>query len=572
MAPYIAHCFYSNPLGIRSLHTNFEKLVTMSYINFSYNFQHALLNSFSYPKNTILRKIDTYPKFLGKAEDLLSEKECDLFEDRHTEWEIPIRDLDDASVVDKCNIQSLEMLHQWLGLRIQVSASSSPLAVVTGMKEDPKCRFVCIYGMHSRSKLKLTRAMLVDILTFHQVMPDFLDFLYVFGQKSEPLDLQFSGFREQVVLSNPPGDLVQPGLGRSGKHYQICYNLKGVALSEENKEDIMENMWSIRQAAFHHQFDVVNGNALWIVIKGNLEIQQRFKALTDRNARPQDKSFGNAEDCFRSSLSAHLLYCHWAIEDWRWYIRWLERVVDKQHIMSVLGPSGVGYAHKTYTAQDIQDLQIWEERTRQAIMALEGNVDVMSALMMFYRRVVQDRNFPLRKKCSSDVMTFAVQVGNILSDHRMQIKRAEFLVRTISDRRQLVIQHLQSQSASRAERLSRNMEQEQVFMLIITVVTLIYLPPTFVSTFFSTDVIKYQDPDNPDGSFSSTAMVRWLQVTLPLTFLTCGVAWLARRCMLTRRREKEFGRKGRKTSVKKRAFSSSSTLLPFHNKTMLDAS
>lgn len=375
--------------------------------------------------------------------------------------------------------------------------------------------------MHSRSKLKLTRAMLGDILTFHQVMPAFLDFLYVFGQQSEPADLQFSGFREQVVLSSPPSDLVQPGLERSGQHYQVCYNLRGVTLIEENKHDIMENVWSIRQAVFHHQFDVLNGNILWITVKGNLEIQQRFKALTDKNARPQDKSFATTEDCFRSSLSAHLMYCYWATEDWRWHIKWLERVVDKQvsfdmtsaveslvinsikHIMSVLGPSGTGYAHKTYTAQDIQDLQIWEERTRQAITALEGNVDIMSALVMFYRRLAQDRNFPLRKKCSSDVATFAAQVGNIVSDHRMQIKRAEFLVRTISDRRQLVslpqcqssrlllgyklktlaqvIQHLQSQSASRSERLSRNMEQEQVFMLIITVMTLIYLPATFVS-------------------------------------------------------------------------------------------
>ncbi|XXG99357.1 hypothetical protein Hte_005694 [Hypoxylon texense] len=301
----------------------------MSYIDFPYHFQQALLNSFWYPKNTILKTIDTYPNSLAKAESLLSEKEYGLFEDRSTEWEIPIRDLNSASVVDKSNIQSLEALHQWLGIRKQASASSS-LPAVTGTKKDPKCRFICIYGMHSRSKLKLTRAMLGDILTFHQVMPAFLDFLYVFGQQSEPADLQFSGFREQVVLSDPPGDLIQPGLERSGLHYQICYNLRGATLVEENKRDITENVWSIRQAVFHHQFDVLSGNTLWITIKGGLEIQQRFKALTDRNARPQDKSFGTTEDCFRSSLSAHLMYCYWATEDWRWHIQWLERVVDKQ--------------------------------------------------------------------------------------------------------------------------------------------------------------------------------------------------------------------------------------------------
>lgn len=172
--------------------------------------------------------------------------------------------------------------------------------------------------------------MLVDILTFHQVMPAFLDFLYLFGQKSEPTDLQFSSFHEQVILTNPPDGIAIPGLGRSGKHYQACYNLKSVALTYENKENITLSEWSIRQAIFHHQFDVVNGNTLWIVVKGNLDIQQRFKSLTDKDARPQDKSFSTPEECFRSSLSAHLMYCHWATEDWRWYIKWLEMAVDKE--------------------------------------------------------------------------------------------------------------------------------------------------------------------------------------------------------------------------------------------------
>lgn len=49
-------------------------------------------------------------------------------------------------------------------------------------------------------------------------------------------------------------------------------------------------------------------------------------------------------------------------------------------------------------------------------------------------------------------------------------------------------------------------------------------------TFFSTDVIKYQDQDqnagsSENGSFSSLALERWLQVTIPLTFLTLLGAW-----------------------------------------------
>jgi len=97
--------------------------------------------------------------------------------------------------------------------------------------------------------------------------------------------------------------------------------------------------------------------------------------------------------------------------------------------------------------------------------------------------------------------------------------------------------------------LSVMAQKEAVAVRIITVVTLIYLPATFVSvsanqplvgdfpdlsqTFYSTDVVKYQNQSDGKGgssnnvtSFSALAMFRWLEVTLPLTFVTLGLSWV----------------------------------------------
>lgn len=86
-------------------------------------------------------------------------------------------------------------------------------------------------------------------------------------------------------------------------------------------------------------------------------------------------------------------------------------------------------------------------------------------------------------------------------------------------------QYRGDESAERMHRLNKNMEEEAIVVRIVTLVTLVYLPATFVSTFFSTDIIKYQVEDFPDGKFNDMAMYRWLQVTLPLTFLTLFAAW-----------------------------------------------
>jgi hypothetical protein len=189
-----------------------------------------------------------------------------------------------------------------------------------------------LYGQSSRSELKITRQMLSIILTYHQVMPAYLDFVFAFGAQSDPRDLRFSGFQEQTMLKSPQPGIGIPELGRSGRQFQLCYNLKGVTLKKSDPENFKLDDWSIRQAAIHHQFDIVHGTTLWIVTKGNKDLQQRFKELTGTDGRPEDKSFSTVESCFRASLSAHLLYSHWSTEGWRWYIAWLEKVIESEVI------------------------------------------------------------------------------------------------------------------------------------------------------------------------------------------------------------------------------------------------
>jgi Mg2+ and Co2+ transporter CorA len=187
--------------------------------------------------------------------------------------------------------------------------------------------------------------------------------------------------------------------------------------------------------------------------------------------------------------------------------------------MAVLGPTGKGHHHHIYTTRDIQNLQRWAERVRDVTSALKANVDVMTSLRRFYIDLRDNDEFPMKKSCGDDIAVFASQLGNLIDDFRLQIDRADALVRITTDRTELVKQH-------RLERLNLNMESEAIIVRIITIVTLIYLPATFVSTFFSTDVVKFQGQEQEGANFSSLAMVRWVQVTLPLTALTIAFAYL----------------------------------------------
>lgn len=163
--------------------------------------------------------------------------------------------------------------------------------------------------------------MLLELLTWHQVAPAYVDFMLVFGMQTHSKDLLFGGFRAQVRIKPTDATGSITALGRSGRHYELCYNLKSVSQSQQG------DSYSIRQSAFYHRLDVVGGNTLWIVTKGGEDLHHRFKELTSKEYARQ--MFTDREDCFRSSLSAHLAFCYWSTEDWHGYIRYMETIVSQ---------------------------------------------------------------------------------------------------------------------------------------------------------------------------------------------------------------------------------------------------
>lgn len=97
----------------------------------------------------------------------------------------------------------------------------------------------------------------------------------------------------------------------------------------------------------------------------------------------------------------------------------------------------------------------------------------MNSLKRFYEKLAMNKDFDL-KDCSYDIDVFASQLSQMMDNFRLQIGRAKALVRVMSNRTELVKQH-------RLERLNGNLEKEAIVVRIVTIVTLIYLPATFVS-------------------------------------------------------------------------------------------
>ena len=172
-------------------------------------------------------------------------------------------------------------------------------------------------------------------------MPNYLDFLFMFGSHSHSREKRFSRFRADPTFGSPISSIDE--LGRSGRYYQFCYNLK--AVSRQTKSGQLaptDCQWSIRQGAVYHKFDVCNGSSVWILTRAGQDIKQRIESMTGKDGRNEDRGFQTPEQCLKSSLAVHLLLSYWSSENWRAYLQWLEDTVANEVISPHCVPSDIG--------------------------------------------------------------------------------------------------------------------------------------------------------------------------------------------------------------------------------------
>ncbi|KAK3985065.1 hypothetical protein QBC44DRAFT_251306 [Cladorrhinum sp. PSN332] len=479
-------------------------------------FRRSCARWMEYPTNSIRKTIGMSPSTLEEYRNELSSAEGSLFQSSEDNVEVCFRDFGGQGMapggLSKLRAHSEERMWQWLGIETNNSPDKEKMII---RESDPKSRFIYIYAPSPRGRLSITRSMLAMILSFHQVMPEYLDFIGSFSIQPGWIT-RFTGFRARKDLEAPPPMLVMEGLKRSGQQFEVVYNLKGVTM-------IRQNEWVIRNAVFYHRFDLITARAVWIVTKAGLDILGRYKDLTSAIGRQEDRSFDTLQECFIASLSPHVLFCHWSSENWRRYIRHLEGL----GLQSDSTPSNA-----SYQVNHLREMQICNELVNEALGIVEGNMNVVRSLREFYFVLSADEDLPLEFRvypATRSTIGFLQELDALTSEWENLARTCKDLEKMTANRTELIRQHLELRTSERSLRLSERMEQEAVVMRIVTLVTLIYLPATFVSTFFSTDVVKYQEDDYPNGRYSKLAMVRWLQVTLPLTFVTLFAAWMGMR-------------------------------------------
>jgi hypothetical protein len=291
--------------------------------------------------------------------------------------------------------------------------------------------------------------MMSSILTYHQVMPSFLDHLFCYGERVFDQDCHFSGLHFEPRLSETHMDLCVPELNRSGRNIQICYSLR----SPEQARRQENWPWSIRSATFYHSFDVVSSLSNWIVVKGSESMKKRMMSELDPSNAVQQHAFGTLNEAFTYTLSSHLIPCSWADENWRWYIDYMEEAIQSitRRTLTVTvteDSSNSTISEKRpvpppdyFSFTDLQEIQHIEEKANAALLVLKLNAKVLATLSKTYESILQLEDCPdvlQEKSCRREVSQFSAHISNLVNDLQIQQSRVETLIRLLSDRKALV--------------------------------------------------------------------------------------------------------------------------------------
>ncbi|KAL8938634.1 MAG: hypothetical protein Q9211_003118 [Gyalolechia sp. 1 TL-2023] len=451
-------------------------------------------------------------------------------------------------------------------------------------------------------------------------MPEFLDLLFPLGEQVVAQDFYSDGFYQRTHLSKATQGLNIPGRAWSGQGIKLCYSLKSVERSEHQTDW----PWSIRHCATHHTFDVMNIRSTWVIVKGNQLMEKRMTSATSWRGPPEFSSYDSIDRALAAALALHTILIDWSVENWRWYINFLEdqyeeagsidaslptQVMDMGYIGSRLPTQTTQiptaskasrlffrtHLRKTDTTQNgiemqpmpaqqyhvnprsgkrqplppgrsvetagsakgptvrydtygqgqfgfrhLQDIQHLEENINETVLVLKINLSVCEQISSFYRSLLKNEELPAAtiNHCQDDIFRFERRVEALRSQMSAQILRSETLLRLTAERKTLLYGLLEFQNtkfnkviASASKKSTQKMEfmtnemseiarktkTETVSMKIITLVTLFFLPGTFIATLMSTDIVHWA---NNKRRYESGALQAYLAICLPFMVIT----------------------------------------------------
>ncbi|KAL2047080.1 hypothetical protein N7G274_001099 [Stereocaulon virgatum] len=406
------------------------------------------------------------------------------------------------------------------GLRWHTARDSQDLKQIA---EETRNNFrICfIRQRHSHSRLLVTRELFEALMSELHVLPRFREFVLLFGAKHGENELEPPQLRFRRLQTGSTGLRRQSCPG-----FDIAYGLRYVELNGRDEE----KPWSIRQTAIYHKYRADGRSSTWIMIAAS----RRTEICLDRYVR------SCTDIAALNAFEIHVIVLDTALGNWRPYVIYLtERVAKQSENVLVASIDEDESSLQPLDVEERQKLKDLEDQIIDIISVLDATNDNIVSLLEKYKQFRRDFEEKTMSDIEFDTIEFALQERR--KDVVSNRKKVETLHVKIKSTIELLSSLLDLGTGNSLKSLAEEARTENLnirkltakgtrdaaAVKVLTIITLIYLPATVVSNFFSTQFVTQVRQDN--GSNHVVVLQNaWLfaAISVPLTLITLCVWWL----------------------------------------------
>ncbi|OCL12990.1 hypothetical protein AOQ84DRAFT_385717 [Glonium stellatum] len=377
-------------------------------------------------------------------------------------------------------------------------------------------RVVLVPQEYSWGSLLISEEGFRKLVSYFEVFPPFLDVVHAFGRRTTPASDSIGGFQSHCSTGST-----------SVEH---CYLLKH---AEEHGRDEQDDPWSIRQMGVYHRRGE-NEDDLFIIINPSKSFQRRLKdAQTNSGLQPGPKD-----------IQTLLLSC--TTLGWRWHVNYVEGQFNdlktKAHLAAV---SEKERQHNDVSLEiefsDTQDLQVIQDKLHKLSYILEMNFAAFRGVVSSISVTNSGENKEsanLEKSRSEmevcatetvlqkrrvDMMLHRLQATSGLMQNIVALRGLDAL--QIGSNMTIKIMSLAQSDNQLMVDLTKKAHKDAKTLKTITILTMIFLPASFVSQFLSMGYIKIQNGNNHVALHFANEMWIFGILTAILLVLVIGL-WL----------------------------------------------
>ncbi|KAH7350699.1 hypothetical protein BKA65DRAFT_243414 [Rhexocercosporidium sp. MPI-PUGE-AT-0058] len=365
----------------------------------------------------------------------------------------------------------------------------------------PELQIISISQKHSLSPLGISKSSLLKILSRYQILPEFVDVVSGFGDKQSSSD-----------------EVSEPGMYSSldGSNYEISYQVRYMERNNRSHGD----PWSLRQTGVYHKYSALSDAAatptnLWILLHPmqNSVVSKRLENITAEDIRND-----------ANPLRFHLLITSSYIDNWRMYLHDMTR--EFLELESNLMTSELR-DREEYTMLNFDTLQTLRHLAGKLIpipAILQASIKTIKSIsaMVITLGTTTDltRTAPESRKTQYHLQLCQSRLESYLESCYVLQARIENMTKFLADGLNLQNQEISAESNTHLITLTKDTVDDSATVRAITVVTLLYLPATFVSGLLGSNLFNFKDSTS-DFQISKQFWI-YLAVTLPLMLLTIG--------------------------------------------------